>query len=53
MLIGLLGSFEAGANLFLRILAIFLSIVGSLCSAVETMYQFRARGQVRYVRTRS
>ena len=46
VLIGLLGSFEAGANLFLRILAIFLSIVGSLCSAVEAVYQFRARGQV-------
>ena len=29
VLIGLLGSFEEGFNLFLRILAIFLSIVGA------------------------
>ena len=25
-----------------------LSLAGSLCSAVESVYQFRARGQVRY-----
>jgi len=36
VLIGLLGSFEEGFNLFLRILAIFLSIVGTTYSRLLT-----------------
>ena len=46
VLIGLMGSFDdPSTDLFLRIVAIFLSIAGSLCAAVESVYMFRARGQ--------
>ena len=31
-----------------RTLTRTLTLAGSLCSAVESVYQFRARGQVRY-----
>jgi len=49
VLIALIGNFGSdGADQLLQICAIGLSICGTLCGAVESVYAFRARGQVRY-----
>lgn len=47
-LIGNFGSGGGGGDQLLQICAIGLSIGGTLCGAVESVYSFRARGQVRY-----
>jgi hypothetical protein len=48
VLIGIVGSFESATlDLFIRLSAILLSIVGTLCSSIESVYYFRQRGQAR------
>ena len=48
VLIGISGSFEnAQVDLVIRIVAIALSILGTICHAVESVYNYRERGQAR------
>ena len=48
VLIGVLGSFEnASIDLVIRIVAICLSIVGTISKAIEDVYNLRQRGQTR------
>ena len=48
VLIGLLGSFDSDfVDLAIRLIAITLSVTGTFCNVVESVYQFRERGQRR------
>jgi hypothetical protein len=48
VLIGLIGSFDNHwADIFLRVAAIMLSIAGTICKAIEDVYHYRQRGQIR------
>eukprot|EP00966_Prymnesium_polylepis_P013226 305257-Prymnesium_polylepis.1 len=48
VLIGLLGSFDSDfLDLVIRLIAILLSVTGTFCNVVESVYQFRERGQRR------
>ena len=48
VLIGILGSFDHdGVDLYIRVVAIILSVASTVCAAIESVYSFRVRGQVR------
>ena len=47
VLIGVLGSFGEGADQLFRILAIILSITGTICNAIDEVYKYRERGGTR------
>ena len=48
VLIGVVGTFNYSTiDMFVRLLAIMLSISSTVCNATEHVYSFRTRGQVR------
>lgn len=47
VLIGVSGSFGETAESVMRVLAIALSILGTICNAINEVYSFRERGQTR------
>ena len=48
VLIGIMGSFKSSlVDFIIRIIAILLSIIGTMSTAVENVYNYRQRGQMR------
>jgi len=48
VLIGIIGSFDSAiVDLLIRVGAIILSVAATVCAAIESVYMFRMRGQVR------
>ena len=48
VLIGIIGTFEIQiVDIAIRVIAIFLSIIGTISTAIENVYSYRQRGQTR------